>query len=63
MLQQGVKLAPACQDASVRAFPTWVIGSSVTEGQLELDQLEALLNDAQQGSTNGIEAAALAVAE
>lgn len=59
---QGVKVAPACEEASVRAFPTWVIGGSVTEGQLDLNALEELLTQAQ-GSSSSTEAAAVAAAQ
>lgn len=55
-LVQGVKLAPACEAASVKAFPTWVINGATTEGELELQQLEALLDDTDLGSKNAPEA-------
>lgn len=48
MSLQGVKIADACEAASVKAFPTWVINGNVTEGQLELDQLEQMLQEATQ---------------
>lgn len=41
---QGVKIAPACEAAGVKAFPTWVINGNLTEGQLNLDALEQLLD-------------------
>jgi len=43
---QGVKIADACEAASVKAFPTWLIGGTATEGQLDLAQLEQLLDQA-----------------
>jgi hypothetical protein len=63
VLPQGVKIAPACEEASVRAFPTWVIGGSVTEGQLDLNALEDLLTQAQGSSSSSTEAAAVAAAQ
>lgn len=56
-----MKIAPACEAASVKAFPTWVINGSVTEGQLDLNALEALLA-AADGSSGSSEAAAVAAA-
>eukprot|EP00879_Flechtneria_rotunda_P003457 GHRR01003686.1.p1 GENE.GHRR01003686.1~~GHRR01003686.1.p1 ORF type:complete len:210 (+),score=63.97 GHRR01003686.1:469-1098(+) len=44
--KKGVKIADACEAAMVKAFPTWVIGTQVTEGQLEIAQLEQLLDAA-----------------
>lgn len=59
MLQlQGVKIADACEAASVKAFPTWVINGKATEGQLDLEQLEQLLQDtASQPTTATADAA------
>jgi len=56
---QGVKIAPACEAASVKAFPTWVINGAATEGQLDLAQLEALLDTTPAAA----EAAAVAAAQ
>lgn len=49
----------------MKAFPTWVIGGTVTEGQLDLAALEELLAQAQGGSSSGssTEAAAVAAAQ
>jgi hypothetical protein len=48
----------------VKAFPTWVIGGTVTEGQLDLAALEDLLAQAQGGSSSSsTEAAAVAAAQ
>jgi hypothetical protein len=60
VLLQGVKIADACEAAGVKAFPTWVINGAVTEGQVELQQLEAMLAEAQGGAAQ--EAAAVAAA-
>jgi hypothetical protein len=57
---QGVKIAPACEAAGVKAFPTWVINGNITEGQLDLNGLEALL--AADSSSSSSEAAAVAAA-
>eukprot|EP00878_Enallax_costatus_P002963 GHUV01003159.1.p1 GENE.GHUV01003159.1~~GHUV01003159.1.p1 ORF type:complete len:370 (+),score=119.68 GHUV01003159.1:213-1322(+) len=46
--KKGVKIADACEAASVKAFPTWIINGNTTEGQLELEQLEQQLQDAAQ---------------
>ncbi len=35
----------ACQDAGVRAFPTWVINGRVVEGELTLEAIEKELTD------------------
>jgi hypothetical protein len=59
---QGVKIAPACEEAGVKAFPTWVINGTLTEGELDLNALEAMLQEGQGGSSTP-EAAAAAVAE
>eukprot|EP00775_Hariotina_reticulata_P003062 gene3062-3342_t len=56
--KRGVKIADACEVASVKAFPTWLIGGTVMEGQLDLAQLEQLLDQAT--ATSG---AATVVAE
>lgn len=48
VVAQGTKIADACGEASVKAFPTWIINGNATEGQLELDQLEKILQDAEQ---------------
>ncbi len=37
---QGEKVAPVCDAANVRAFPTWVIGGKTIEGELDLDEVE-----------------------
>jgi uncharacterized membrane protein len=61
--KKGVKLAPACEAAGVKAFPTWVVNGAVTEGQLELSALEALLTEAQGGSSSIADAAAVAATQ
>jgi|LauGreSBDMM110SN_4_FD.fasta_scaffold606047_1 hypothetical protein len=33
-------MAPACEEAGVRAFPTWVVNGRTVEGELSLDALE-----------------------
>ncbi|KAG1656682.1 hypothetical protein FOA52_007252 [Chlamydomonas sp. UWO 241] len=43
---QGSPIAKACADASVRAFPSWVINDRLVEGELSLDELEAELSSA-----------------
>lgn len=43
----------------MKAFPTWVINGAVTEGQLDLAQLEALLDSTPAAA----EAAAVAAAQ
>jgi hypothetical protein len=58
-----VKIADACEAAGVKAFPTWVINGVTTEGQLELDQLEQMLAEAQgQDAAAAQESAAVAAA-
>jgi hypothetical protein len=47
----------------VKAFPTWVVNGAVTEGQLELSALEALLTEAQGGSSSMADAAAVAAGQ
>ena len=42
-LLQGIRMAPACEDAGVRAFPTWVVNGRTVEGELSLEALEAEL--------------------
>jgi uncharacterized membrane protein len=63
VVAQGVKLAPACEAAGVKAFPTWVIGGRVSEGQLELSALEALLDETAAAPAAASEAAAVAAAQ
>jgi hypothetical protein len=46
---QGVKLAPACAAIPVRAFPTWVIGAQIIEGEMTLDALDSALDKAAAG--------------
>lgn len=41
--KRGVKIAPACEAAGVKAFPTWVINGKTLEGELSLEMLEGLL--------------------
>ena len=36
-------MVSACEEAGVRAFPTWVINGRTVEGELSLDALEAEL--------------------
>jgi hypothetical protein len=62
VLLQGVKIADACEAAGVKAFPTWVINGDTTEGQVELQQLEAMLAEAQAQGAAAQEAAAVAAA-
>ncbi|KAG1666036.1 hypothetical protein FOA52_006910 [Chlamydomonas sp. UWO 241] len=38
--KRGMEVAPACSDANVQAFPTWVINGRVVEGELSLAALE-----------------------
>ncbi|GLI59163.1 hypothetical protein VaNZ11_000990 [Volvox africanus] len=38
--KRGEKVAPACEAANVRAFPTWMIGGRTIEGELQLDEVE-----------------------
>lgn len=45
---QGVKVADACEAVPVKAFPTWVINGSITEGQLDIAALEQMLEQPQQ---------------
>jgi hypothetical protein len=46
---QGEKVAPACEAAGVRAFPTWVIGGKTIEGELSLEELAAELTAGAAG--------------
>jgi protein-disulfide isomerase len=39
-------MAPACDAAGVKAFPTWVINGQKIEGQQSLEALAALLDGA-----------------
>lgn len=39
-----------CQQAEVRAYPTWVIGKERREGLLSLDELQAWLDSVTPGS-------------
>lgn len=41
--RQGVEIAPACKEANLSGFPTWVIGGERFEGEQSLDVLEAAL--------------------
>ncbi|GFH15452.1 VKc domain-containing protein [Haematococcus lacustris] len=43
--QRGAQVAPACEAAGVRAFPTWVINGRLLEGELTLDSLEQELGN------------------
>ncbi|PNW74514.1 hypothetical protein CHLRE_12g493150v5 [Chlamydomonas reinhardtii] len=45
--RKGEKLAPLCEAANVRAFPTWVIGGKTIEGELLLDEVEKELARAE----------------
>ena len=60
---QGVKISPACEEAGVKAFPTWVINGTLTEGELDLNALEAMLQEGQGGSSTPEAAAAVAEAQ
>ena len=42
---QGTKIADACQEAGVRAFPTWSINGKTIEGELSLEELEKELGN------------------
>jgi uncharacterized membrane protein len=45
--RRGVDVAPACNAAGVRAFPTWRLpGGAMVEGELSLERLEASLQGA-----------------
>ncbi|KAI8464566.1 MAG: hypothetical protein J3K34DRAFT_474223 [Monoraphidium minutum] len=48
--KRGVEVAPACAAVPVQAFPTWVVGSQVVEGELDFDTLTALLDAQASGS-------------
>lgn len=41
---RGVEMAPACKDAGLNGFPTWIIGNQRLEGEQSFDALEAALN-------------------
>ena len=41
---QGVRMVAACEEAGVRAFPTWNVNGRVVEGELSLDALEKELS-------------------
>ncbi|KAF8065431.1 LTO1 [Scenedesmus sp. PABB004] len=57
--KKGVAIDAACEAASVKAFPTWVINGTSTEGQLELEQLEQMLDaPPAQAAAEGAAAAA-----
>jgi hypothetical protein len=49
-LAQGKKIAPVCDAAGVKAFPTWVIGGKTLEAELTLDEVEAELLRAEQAA-------------
>lgn len=59
---QGIKIADACDAASVKAFPTWVIGGQNIEGELDLAQLEDTLSKLQDKVDAGTPTASSAVA-
>ena len=40
---QGSKLAPACSEAGLQSFPTWIIKGEKVEGEQTFDTLEGLL--------------------
>jgi len=42
--KKGVKVEAACSAAGVQAFPTWVIGGELVEGEQELTALAARLD-------------------
>jgi hypothetical protein len=41
--QRGAAIAPACDAAGVKAFPSWVIDGKLLEGELSLGELEGEL--------------------
>lgn len=47
-LLQGVSMAKSCSDAGVRAFPTWVIGGKILEGEQTFDKLDTELKALQE---------------
>ena len=40
---QGVRMVAACEEAGIKAFPTWSINGRTVEGDLSLGALEAEL--------------------
>lgn len=40
---QGEPMAPACREADLEGFPTWVIGDQRLVGEQSFDALEAAL--------------------
>ena len=40
---QDAKINPACTDAKIQNFPSWIINGKVAEGDQTFDQLEKLL--------------------
>jgi len=59
---KGAKADAACEAVPVKAFPTWVIGGRVIEGELDLDELEEMLNSDQRAAAAPASAAAPAAA-
>lgn len=49
--KQGIEMAPACKEAQLEGFPTWVINGERLEGDQSLEQLEAAMSKAL-ASTN-----------
>ena len=40
----GVEMAPACTEADIKGFPTWVVAGEKLEGEQTLASLEAVLD-------------------
>ncbi|KIY92972.1 hypothetical protein MNEG_14991 [Monoraphidium neglectum] len=54
--RRGVQLAPACAEVPVQAFPTWVIGNQIIEGELDFDTITSLLDEADKPAAAAVAA-------
>lgn len=54
---RGVRMDAACESLPVRAFPTWVIGDQIVEGELEFDAIESMLENINTNTTPAAAAA------
>ncbi|GLC37706.1 hypothetical protein PLESTB_000887200 [Pleodorina starrii] len=60
--KRGEKVAPLCEAANVRAFPTWSIGGKTIEGELLLSEIEKELQRAEAEAAAGAPSAAVEAA-
>jgi len=49
--KQGIEMDPACKEANLEGFPTWVIGSERLEGEQPLEVLQSALDKTSAGNT------------